>query len=81
MCNSPSGDIEFVVVSFFAEDFCFLLKQAKTEPISDATIIQKKTTKSRPDVFVNVTHTVGRVLLPSVDSFYKNKVQNLYRSK
>ena len=65
--NSPSGDIEFVPASFFSVFFCFLLKHANTEPIRDATMIQKKTTNKRPDVLVSVTQTVGRVLVPSVE--------------
>ena len=65
--NLPSGDIEFVPASFFSIFFCFLLKQANTDPIKDARMIQKKTTNNSPDVLVSVTQTVGRVLVPSVE--------------
>ena len=61
----PSGEIVFAFEPFLSVALCFLLKQDITQLISEATIIQKNTIKSNPDVFVRVTQTVGRVLVPS----------------
>ena len=61
----PSGEIKFDFGSFFTVARCFRLRQAKTEATRDATMMQKNTIKRSPDVFVRVTQTVGRVLVPS----------------
>ena len=62
----PSAEIKFFFESFFGVfAYFFRLRHANTDATNAANMMQKKTTKRRPDVFVRVTQTVGRVLVPS----------------